>query len=166
MWTLKICFLNQPVLKPEKYYGSTTCDDYGGKQLHVMQVGLGTFATFLHSDTYWMDVLLGASTQRKDEPLRGIGVDPVEESVGPFEHLSWRRSERYVSAVLAAVGEQSGSVALYCLPYMARYKIRREMESKGFNWVKRAKVDRTMAYLENKSSVDLLHPDFKQKVEL
>ena len=164
MWTLTV-FLNQPVLKLEKYHGSTNCDDYGGEQLHVMQVGLGTFATFLHSDTYWMDVLLEASTQRKDDPLRGIGVDPVEESVVPFEHLAWRRSERYVSAVLAAVGEQSGSVALYCLPYMARYNIRRELESKGLNWVKRAKVDRTLAYLENMSSVDVLHPDFEDSIE-
>ena len=70
--------------------------DFGDQNVHVMQIGLGTYGTFLRPDARWLQVLLKASTRRSSEASRGIGVDPVEESVGRWR--AWRCGSRRASA--------------------------------------------------------------------
>ena len=67
---------------------ATARKDYEGTVVHVLQVGLGTFATFLHGDAGWLRVLLEASTRRGSCVLRGIGVDPVQESAWPLQRVA------------------------------------------------------------------------------
>ena len=145
-WTKS--FLTQTLII-EPYRGSCKCD-YNGGVVHVLQIGLGTFGTFLHRDTYWINMLLEASSRLHDEALKGIGVDPVRESVGAFETLA--RSESHISAVLGAVGEQSGSVSLHCLPYMARQNVRDEMARKNLNLIRQAECDMMLAYVDQASA--------------
>ena len=122
-----IWYLEQPLTIPEAYSGHAVCD-YEGKLVHVLQIGLGTFGTFLHGDADWMDVLLEASSRRPGDILKGIGVDPVEESAGPLQQLAMKKEQNYVSIMLAAVGEEKGSVPLFCLPRTTRLEMRKELE--------------------------------------
>ena len=156
--------LDQTLSEPERYEGRTV-HNHKGKSVHILQIGLGTFGTFLHNDTYWMEVLLEATSKRKSEPLRAIGVDPVEDSSGPMESLALAQRQRYVSITQAAVGDHSGQVLLYCLPHAARLKLRNELLRKNPKDIEtRAFVDKELAYLESMSSIDIPHPDFCQKL--
>ena len=154
-----IWYLEQPLTIPEAYSGHAVCD-YEGKLVHVLQIGLGTFGTFLHGDADWMDVLLEASSRRPGDILKGIGVDPFEESVGPLEQLAIAEKQHSVSIMLAAVGEESGDVKLFCLPYKVRLKMRQELEHKmPQDYLTRGRVDRNLAFLENMSSIGSPHHD-------
>ena len=134
--------------------------DYKGKPVHVIQIGLGTFDTFLHDDAAWIDVLLQATSRRAGDKLKAIGVDPVEESAGPLEQLAIAEKQHSVSIMLAAVGEESGDVKLFCLPHTARLKMREELEhTMPQDYLTRGRVDRNLAYLENMSSIGSPHHD-------
>lgn len=159
----KVLFLDQPLRPPQSFSGLAV-RDYGGTSVQILQIGLGTFGTFLHQDVPWIDVLLEATDWRAGEPLRGIGVDVNEDSAGPAEHLALERHTA-ASVMLAAVGEYSGSVSLYCLPRMVRLKLRQEMEERGAEMWKRIEVDAHLAYLENMSSVGTPHCDFQANIK-
>ena len=149
---------------PEAYSGHAVCD-YEGKLVHVLQIGLGTFGTFLHGDADWMDVLLEASSRRPGDILKGIGVDPLEESVGPLEQLAIAEKQHSVSVMLAAVGEESGAVKLFCVPYKVRLNMRQELEHKmPQDYLTRGRVDRNLAYLENMSSIGSPNPDMNATI--
>lgn len=134
--------------------------DYKGKPVHVIQIGLGTFDTFLHDDAAWIDVLLQATSRRAGDKLKAIGVDPVEESAGPLEQLAMEKEQHYVSIMLAAVGEETGTVSLFCLPHTTRLKMREELEHRRVDALKRANVDWSLSFLENMSSTHRPHPEF------
>ena len=102
--------------------------DYKGKPVHVIQIGFGTFDMFLHDDAAWIDVLLQATSRRAGDKLKAIGVDPVEESAGPLQQVAMKKEQNYVSIMLAAVGEETGTVSLFCLPHTVRLKMRQELE--------------------------------------
>ena len=70
--------------------------DYKGKPVHVIQIGPGTFDTFLHDDAAWIDVFLQATSRRTGDKLKAIGVDPVEESAGPLQQLAMKKKQNYV----------------------------------------------------------------------
>ena len=67
--------------------------------------------------------------------------------------------------MLGAVGDQTGNVSLWCLPYRARLNVRKELQHKGESWAIRAEVDWSMAYLENMSSVGMVNPDFDREID-
>ena len=148
-------FLEQPLKEPERYSGRARCD-YECKTVHIIQIGLGTFGTLLDTDMYWMEMLLEASSRTDGDDLKGIGVDPVEESVGPLEQLAVDQGQRHISIILAAVGEEPDrkkigddetcQVSLCCLPRNARMEMRREQEDMPKDM--RAFVDKQLAYLE------------------
>ena len=112
---------------------------FDGASVHVLQIGLGTCGTFLHADSWWLQVLLEASTQGVEEELRGIGVDPVEECVEKAKCLA--EGMGGVSLVVAAVSEVSGSGSLFCLPRGSRVSLLKELEHKGVDLWKPDNVD-------------------------
>lgn len=166
LWNDYMHYLNTPLKRPERYYGRA-CFDYEGRSVHVLQIGLGTFGTFLHHDQYWLDMLLEASSKGATDELCAIGVDPVEESAGPLERIAMdEASNNRCSIMLAAVGdEELDRVSLWCLPHMARQSLREELVGRGVDTVTKAAVDKQMAYMENMSSIHSAHPDFAHSVE-
>ncbi|CAK0819442.1 unnamed protein product, partial [Prorocentrum cordatum] len=95
-----------------------------GERVHVLQIGLGTFGTFLKPDIGWILTLLEApiadGCPPSEEDLRGIGVDCLEESCGPQEQLAEARPT--CSVLKAAVDSSEGTRTLWCLPRGARMK--------------------------------------------
>ncbi|CAK0819441.1 unnamed protein product, partial [Prorocentrum cordatum] len=121
-----------------------------GERVHVLQIGLGTFGTFLKPDIGWILTLLEApiadGCPPSEEDLRGIGVDCLEESCGPQEQLAEARPT--CSVLKAAVDSSEGTRTLWCLPRGARMKVRQWMISRGAPLEKRADADHHLAYLD------------------
>lgn len=136
---------------------------FGGQLVHLLQIGLGNFATFLQKDADWLDVLAGASSLARGEALRAIGVDPVEECVGPLERMALGMEG--ASVVLAAVCEEAGLGKLICLPRGARWQVQEELQEKKVDHKTRAEVDSNLALMENMSCMDVLHSDFVDRME-
>ena len=158
-------FLDQPVRPPARYRGGAL-RKFGGQSVHVMQIGLGTYGTFLQADVAWLRVLLKATTRRGSQALRGIGVDPVEECVGPLKSLAQRKSTSLSASVVhGAVVEdpERSEIRVFCLPRNARRTLRRKMDQAEVEMCRRIDVDKHLAYLKNMSVVGGPHPDFEFK---
>ncbi|CAK0816777.1 unnamed protein product, partial [Prorocentrum cordatum] len=98
-WTLwsknsRTKYLEEELTPPVEYVGKAV-RDFKGERVHVLQIGLGTFGTFLKPDIGWILTLLEApiadGCPPSEEDLRGIGVDCLEESCGPQEQLAEAR---------------------------------------------------------------------------
>ena len=151
-------FLDCPLVIPEPYEELAPIN-FAGETVHIMQIGLGTFGTFVRPDEkWWMAVLLEASSwQRSNGALKAIGIDPLEESVGL--HQAAVSDTATLSFLLAAIGEASGQVSLFCLPRIARSKMREKLQNEAL-W-KRVEVDASLAYMENMSSIGSPHRDYE-----
>ena len=55
-------YLEQPLKEPVPYHGHAL-RDYKNDIVHIIQIGLGTYGTFMDTE-YWMDVLLKASSRQ------------------------------------------------------------------------------------------------------
>ena len=64
--------------------------DFAWSLVHIVQIGLGRFDTFMDCGVPWMQTLLEASSRQSFPSLRGIGVDPVEEAVVGFSAAAAR----------------------------------------------------------------------------
>ena len=163
-WSL----LDERLCVPARYTGNAV-RNFQGRTVHVFQVGLGTFGTFVKPDCGWMRILLDAPAKGSDRPpeeedLLGIGVDCLEESVGPQEQLALPR--RGCSVLLAAMDSSPGERTLWCLPRGTRKHVRDFLEQRGASLERRAVVDMELAYLENMSSVgEQIHPATKASLE-
>ena len=160
-------FLNVIVAEPPAYEARKPLN-YGGEVVHVLQIGLGNFGTFLQQDTYWVNMLLDATSWKSaswSTSLRGIGVDPLVESIAPLQKLARDQSEWNTSLVLGAVAKEKGEMSLWCLPYKARLNARRHMREKRLDIHTKIEVDAYFGYLENMSSIELPHPDFKDSTQ-
>ena len=161
----KVC-LEETLLPPVDYIGNTV-RDFKGEHVHILQIGLGTFGTFLEPDSSWLRILLQAPIADErplcKENLHAIGVDCLEESASRHERLA--KAMPTWSVLKAAVGSSEGSCALWCLPRGARLKVRKWMEQRGASFEIRADADYILAYMENMSNIgDTVHPDFKSQV--
>lgn len=158
-WTKyrKETFLDKPLPTPVRHRNLTRLD-FGGSIVHVVQIGLGTFGTFLHQDEQWVQIMLEATSWKGEhaEQLRGIGVDPLEEAAGLSEQLALERGGAAV--LLSAVAQTRGEVSLFCLRHGMRQKCRQWLQYT--NEYVRSEVDAGLAYLENMSSIETPHPDF------
>ena len=148
-------FLDESLCMPARYRGATV-RDFQGQTVHILQVGLGTFGTFVKPDVRWMRVLLEAPAKGSDcppseEDLLGIGVDCLEESAGFQEELALTRQG--CSVFLAAMDSSAGERTLWCLPRGTRIEVRNVMRQNGVDLKTRAAVDWELAYLENMSNV-------------
>jgi len=155
-------FLDLPLQEPKRYRGRAA-QDFGGAKVHVLQIGMGTYGTFVEpSSQYWLQILLEACSKGCSENLRGIGVDPVEETLGPLEQvLALSQDKSKVSLLCGAAGETSGEQTFFCLKRGIRLKLRKTMKNHHSEYA-RVVVDMHLAYLENMSAIGDLHPDFKQ----
>eukprot|EP00930_Biecheleria_cincta_P029026 TRINITY_DN20190_c0_g1_i1.p1 TRINITY_DN20190_c0_g1~~TRINITY_DN20190_c0_g1_i1.p1 ORF type:complete len:311 (-),score=49.51 TRINITY_DN20190_c0_g1_i1:254-1186(-) len=123
---------------------------------------MGTYGTFVEPTQYWLQILLEACSKDCSESLRGIGVDPVEETLGPLEQVLAQSQEKSeVSLLFGAAGETSGEQTVFCLKRGVRLRLRKVMEKHPSEYA-RVVVDMHLAYLENMSAIGGLHPDFKQ----
>ena len=155
-------YLEQPLKEPVPYHGHAF-RDYENDIVHIIQIGLGTYGTFIETE-HWMDVLLKASSRRPSDKLKAIGVDPVDESAGPLEQLVIDKNEAGASVMLAAVGETQGNVSLFCLPRRARLNMRQELEKMPNDLHTRAVIDWKMSFLENMSSISSPHPHANHEI--
>jgi len=122
-------FLTQSLSLPVRFLGLAR-HEFDDLCIHVLQIGLGHFGTFIHQDVPWLEEFLSVASSRDDgEPLRAIGVDPVEECLGPLEKIAQRIGN--ISLVLAAIGDYAGSIKLNCMPHAARLTVRQELERKS-----------------------------------
>lgn len=157
----RVQFLDLPLQEPKRYRG-LAAQDFGGAKVHVLQIGMGTYGTFVEPSAYWLQILLEACTRDCIESMRGIGVDPVEETLGPLEQvLALSQDTSKVALLFGAAGETSGEQTVFCLKRGTRLRLRKAME-KGHSEYARVVVDMHLAYLENMSAIGDLHPDFKQ----
>ena len=158
-------FVAKAVPRSAPYHGRTM-RDFANHSVHVMQIGLGTYGTFLQADVPWVRVLLRATTYDDSQSLRGIGVDPVEEIVRPLETLSLRNSKSLsASVVCGAVVEdfQRSTIRVFCLPENARRTFRKKMDKAKVKRRLWKDVDKNLAYLENMSAVGTPHPEFESQ---
>ena len=154
-------FQEEDLTPPVKYVGKAV-RNFTGERVHVLQIGLGTFGTFLKPDMGWILTLLEAPIENgcrpQEEDLRGIGVDCLEESCGLHEQLAQARPK--CSVLNAAVDSSEGSRTLWCLPRGARMEVRQWMLEQKAPLVQRVDANHHLAYLENMSSIgDEAHPD-------
>ena len=102
--------------------------DFANHSVHIMQIGLGTYGTFLQRDAPWMRVLLKATSCRDSQNLRSIGLDPVEEIVRSLETLALRNSRNVnMSLICGAVVDDSqrSTIRVFSLPQNARRTIQK-----------------------------------------
>ena len=156
-------YLEEELPPPEDYIGNTV-RDFKGEHVHVLQIGLGTFGTFLTPDSAWLRTLLRAPIVDDRPPYEGnlhaIGVDCLEESAGRYERMAEMLPT--CSVLKAAVGSSEGSCALWCLPRGTRLKVREWMKNRGASLESRADADYILADMENMSSIgDTVHPDLQ-----
>jgi len=155
----KWIFLNSTPVEP-KLYEKHPPRNYANKAVHILQVGLGTFGTFVKpNEQTWMALLLKASSWKKnDNVLKAIGVDPLEESVSLQQAAVTGTSK--CSFLLAAIDEDSEPKSLFCLPRGMRFRIFQSLQGEAL-W-KRMLVDAELEFMENMSSIGSPHRDYKQ----
>ena len=96
--------------------------DFQGKRLHMLQIGLGTFGTFVHyladSDDAYMytasvDWLLSATSNgTKDISILGVAVEPVKEHLESLQALAGC----HTALVNAGIRDADGENNLYTIP--------------------------------------------------
>jgi len=150
-------FLKVKLSPLDRFSSSAQRSHFSGSSVHVLQIGLGYFGTFLHRDVPWLEEFLKSVSSHADgEPLRAIGVDPVQECLAPLQKkVSEFGNRTDVSLLCGAIGETSGWIEVICVPRVARLRVRRELEKRNASYWTRLGVDMNMAYLENMSTVDV-----------
>ena len=159
-------FLTDWLLSVTGLSGRLATKNFNGKSVHILQIGLGTFSTFLTpNDTRWMSILLQASTWRSSSgaALKAIGVDPLQESLSSHQYSALSRNMVRSSFLLAAVGEVTGRATLNCLPNVTRSKIQEQCQNG--DWWKRKQISRALEYLENMSSIGIPLPAYKNTIK-
>jgi hypothetical protein len=122
-------FLRRRLSPPARFSGLAR-HEFDNLCIHVLQIGLGRFGTFIHQDVPWLEEFLSVASSRADgEPLRAIGVDPVEECLAPLEGIA--QTIGNISLVSGAIGDSAGSMRLICMPRAARLTVREELEMKN-----------------------------------
>eukprot|EP00928_Gymnodinium_smaydae_P014477 TRINITY_DN1530_c0_g2_i1.p1 TRINITY_DN1530_c0_g2~~TRINITY_DN1530_c0_g2_i1.p1 ORF type:complete len:604 (-),score=104.13 TRINITY_DN1530_c0_g2_i1:134-1945(-) len=131
--------------------------DFGGARLHILQIGLGTFGTFIdnlardggdHPAVSWLLSACSDSTRT----LRGVGVEPVLEHIARLGQEVQKLPN--ASLVQAAIGSEPGEVKVYGLSRKAyeRYLAEVPLEC-------RQAFDDAVLYLRNMSCVGQKHPE-------
>lgn len=139
--------------------------DFGGQRLNILQIGLGTFGTFLQNLTKPQEVypvvswLLEAASNSSTN-LLGVGVEPVPEHVERLQPLlRWLPN---AALVRAAVGSMDQDVEVHAITperYRKYVQTVRPTELQAF--------DDLVLFLRNMSCVGQAHPEFKRfSVEL
>ena len=147
----------------QSYYEKAWCD-YRGLPIHMLQIGLGTFGTFLDKSPNWVHTLLDAVGYENGDTLFAIGVDPVAEVIASMEAVVVPEYPG-VSILQAAVGNSRRNVECYSLCRLAKqslpgYMCRRRIP----NWIRRD-IEHDMLYLENMSCVENKGQEFFRRLK-
>jgi len=135
--------------------------DFKGKRLNILQIGLGTFGTFLENLTdenaasYSLHGLLEA-TRNSSKELLGVGVEPVSKHVDRLRPCIEQLPN--TALVRAAVGKENQSVNVYALDQECHMKALSEL-----NPLRRKECEERIVYLQNMSCVGEAHPEFESK---
>jgi len=143
--------------------GTAVRHGFGGAKLHALQIGLGTFATFVQNlagakndfDSM-VDRLLRTTTEMRPEHFRGVAVEPVHEhilSLQPF--LSQLPGVRLVQT---AIGETDNEGQIYVLTEGAHAALLAQVPQ-----CRREELAQELIFLRNMSSVGSLHPELSQR---
>ena len=136
--------------------------DFGGKRVHVVQIGLGTNSTFIHNvaspyDEDWdkgIDwILQSASSALCPSVLSGVAVEPAAEHVHVLRPFV-EKSLPGVALVQCAIGDIDGHSELYLLPRQVHDALLRQAP-----WWQREGLERSLSYVLNMSCVGREHPD-------
>ena len=138
--------------------------DFGGKRVHVVQIGLGTNSTFIQNvaspyDEDWdkgIDwILQSASSALSPSGLTGVAVEPAAEHAQAFRPLV-EKSLPGVALVQCAIGDMDGDSELHLLPKQEHDALLRQAP-----WWQREGLERSLSYLMNMSCVGREHPDMQ-----
>ena len=125
---------------------------FAGAKLHFVQIGLGTFGTFIQNLVGRKDEwdtaigwLLEAVSETRPRHFLGAAVEPVPEHA---ERLRWQAAHRLpgLRLVQAAIGDEEGSMELTVLTQAAHDKALASAPRQS-----RAEVEQTLLYLRNMS---------------
>ena len=137
--------------------------DFKGKKVNVLQVGLGTFGTFVQGDSGWIRFLFGATSRQFKGPLTGIGVDPVIECILPLTEQA--ASIGNVALIHGAVGCGTGTRTLFALPHDAEDNLKCVMNKAGTMTEERVNVCNQLDFMRNMSRLDAPHPHYETCME-
>ena len=139
-------------------------DGFGGCRLHVVQVGLGTNATFIQNlagaPEEWDNTiawLLETISESRPNLIKGVGVEPVEDRAVALRRVADRLP--HASVVQAAVGEKNAtSESLHVLTQrdydsLLKHACPRQHEQLKYQ----------LDYLMNMSCVGCEHPEFEAR---
>ena len=135
------------------------CRNFEGRRLNVLQIGLGTFATFVHNltgqgemytDIEWL--MSAASTNSTD--LLAVGVEPIQEHVKSL--VTALQSLPNASLVQAAIGRRDINTSVHSLHPTWKHLMQRldPKEQESFY--------ESVLFLLNMSSVGWPLPWFKE----
>lgn len=139
----------------------TSLHNFGNQRLHVIQIGLGTNATFLHNIVgewnEWnrtIDWLLRASSLdwSQKTQINAIAIEPVAEHANTARKLAEQLPN--VAVCQVAMGEETGDCKINVLD--SPEELRLDVES-----FQHKEFDRQLEYLRNMSCVKVQHPSFQ-----
>mmetsp|Transcript_31857 Transcript_31857/g.75600 ORF Transcript_31857/g.75600 Transcript_31857/m.75600 type:complete len:548 (-) Transcript_31857:60-1703(-) len=135
----------------------TGCSDFQGHKLNMLQVGLGTFGTFIQNLTVPDEVfpgvswLLNACTDGSKQ-LRAIGVEPVPEHADRLRPLL--QGLPGAALVQAAVSAEERNVEVHAITPKCYEDCVQELLPK-----QQEAFDFLVSFLRNMSCVDRAHPE-------
>eukprot|EP00927_Polykrikos_kofoidii_P012441 TRINITY_DN15360_c0_g1_i2.p1 TRINITY_DN15360_c0_g1~~TRINITY_DN15360_c0_g1_i2.p1 ORF type:complete len:383 (-),score=56.68 TRINITY_DN15360_c0_g1_i2:68-1177(-) len=137
---------------------------FGGKKLHALQIGLGTFGTFVQNlagdweewdkMVHW---LLESVSESRPSQFRGVAVEPVAEHVRRLQKLTTSRLP-HVRLVQTAIGEHEATgTEVQVLTRKAHDDLLRTVRPEL-----RKDLEHDLVYLRNMSCVGGSHPFVEQ----
>ena len=136
----------------------TGVQHHRGQRLHILQIGLGTFNTFVHNLTdpdeeHWnLTWLLGASSNRSKD-LLGVGVEPVPEHVSRLRPAL--KSLPNASLVQAAIGKGDEKVTVSTVTHEHVLQCLGEVQPS-----EQQSFCDAVSFLRNMYCVGQVHPEF------
>ena len=135
--------------------------DFKGAKLNFIQVGLGTYSTFIQNlagtrDDWCskIDWLFQTSSEQRPWYVKGISVEPVKDIVETFDYIPGCLPG--VQLVNAALGESDDSgVQMYSFSRASRDKVLEHVSP-----TERKRLHGELEYLLNMSSIGEVHPMF------
>ena len=101
-----------------KSAGQWANDPFGRKRVNFVQVGLGTFGTFMQNlvgdeKDCCIDWLLGACSEKSRDKITGIAVEPMPEHIDSLRPVASQLPG--IKLVQVAIGEEDASSDLYAI---------------------------------------------------
>ena len=171
-WPAKICWWanstessffwfgdDRPSPKLASLCGASVSQGFGGRKLHAVQIGLGTFATFVQNfagrRSDWdlsVDWLVQSTSERTSEQFRAVAVEPVREHIERLRPLLVALPN--VQLVQKAIGERDAEGNdIFVLTQQACKALLQAVPKR-----RRRKLAGDLSYLRNMSCVGEVHP--------